>query len=67
LAPKREQRSPSDADQAAQGHDTATHTDAPNLKVSQHLAVHIGTINAAVLSHLANGQPRGKCHDPFSA
>jgi hypothetical protein len=32
------------------GHDDAAHTDAPNLQVSQRLAVHLGAINAALLS-----------------
>jgi hypothetical protein len=37
----------------------ATDTDAPNLQVAQHPVIQPGAINAAVLRHLADGQPRG--------
>lgn len=62
FAPEPQQRSPFDADQATERHYASAYTDPSNLKVAQHLAVHLGPINAAVLSRLGDGQPRGKRH-----
>jgi hypothetical protein len=52
---RRRTRSPFNSDRATIWHDTAAYADAPNLKISKHLVVHLCAVDAAVLGRLGDG------------